>query len=1331
MERNIFFRLFPERYGNLMKNKLYAAILCAVALLGINVSAAEKSVLPSDSLNVGDVLVASVRTHAALNGDSSVYGFEYSKKDYSDFAEYAIENGIVEKNEFASYTQTATKLDTAVILSRILPEDGYEQINGVYNIADISSTNEHYPDVLKMYRAGILTGDADKCFEPEKVITVSELSSAINRLVFPNKRIDTPDESIREEKQAYMLNHTDSMDGPKEGIESGWELDNRAGSLRTSLSGNGTLVDSMTDESSRLVRHFNVITDDKIDAKFRLRMSSGFNGNRIEFCDADGKPVYRIVCANDALNIENADGSLTKLCDRLSPTELYSFRVIIDFETGMSTTELNNVPLGEHPLIGDKIKYFAFVTSKDEKTILSIVDSFMYSNYTLYEDFRHYNAIPHDFETYGGVSLSGEAMVLKPIGTAYKRFNPVSGNVCFSFNTYMEQGTTGVEYSLMADGKAVVSLTVTDGNLYANGTLVKPNVSDKLWHKMRIEADTDTGKAVIKANAKVLATVPFAWNAKHFDEIKLYAGGITSVKVDDIKVYNIVDYDVPKPVIPGGDDNYIIGMNICSLWINGEHYGWGCVSPYEDITPVLGYYDEGIPECADWENKFMAEHGIDFQAFCWYASETNAPMKSTRLASQLDEAYLHSKYGDDVKFCLLWEAANASRPANSAAFRNYFVPYWIENYFTDPRYMTIDNKLVFSIFGADQLISAFGTGLKDEFDYMRNEVKKLGFDGMIITASHTGKNSLAAYGFDAWQAYNWGTSGYVLQNNINNNKNRASSKDVYVIPTVSVGFNSIPWHGIRYPLMTTADFKAAHEWIRDYYLPNYAFKTSETWNDKLVWLSTWNEYGEGTYIMPSDGLNGFGYLDALRDVYTTGGTHTDHVPSVEQKTHFNHLYPQDRRILRAYGNYTPPSGSVSDKLIDLTKSGVFDTNFSKGNLQSYLATGSNGTTLKSLDTGSNDAIIHFKGTAFSGFTADDINRIEVVASGIPQGSQMQMFFRTSDSPDLSEGNSVKSEVSEGTHEQTFILNLSAHKGFSGSLSYLRLDPFQKNGVTFTIKSIKIVAEKSMDMYINDRKLEFVIKPEYNATNDTWFVPFEPGKSFINFWLYVYHEWDYDTKVLKLYRDDKCVEFTVGSNKAKIDGNEYQLSSAVYQVDNIPMLPIEDLADIFGFGCELKNGAYYYTTPEKYIFDSYNDTAGQWNFDLFGSLGGWQADNVGVDYGDGTIIIRSDNGDPRFRTPTNGNLGIDISKYSKIEVRCRWENYNGSGTMGFYFTTTDSASESQDKFVGLSIVKKTDSFVTLTFNMTANSNWKGTLKSLRYDIFDAPGFCEVDYIKLVE
>ena len=70
-------------------------------------------------------------------------------------------------------------------------------------------------------------------------------------------------------------------------------------------------------------------------------------------------------------------------------------------------------------------------------------------------------------------------------------------------------------------------------------------------------------------------------------------------------------------------------------------------------------------------------------------------------------------------------------------------------------------------------------------------------------------------------------------------------------------------------------------------------------------------------------------------------------------------------------------------------------------------------------------------------------------------------------------------------------------------------------------------------------------------------------------------------------------------------------------------------------------------------------------------------------------------------------------------------------MGFYFTTDSDTKETQSKFVGLSIVPKTDNFVTLTFDMSANSNWTGTLKSLRYDMFDGTGFCEVDYIRMIE
>jgi hypothetical protein len=59
-----------------------------------------------------------------------------------------------------------------------------------------------------------------------------------------------------------------------------------------------------------------------------------------------------------------------------------------------------------------------------------------------------------------------------------------------------------------------------------------------------------------------------------------------------------------------------------------------------------------------------------------------------------------------------------------------------------------------------------------------------------------------------------------------------------------------------------------------------------------VLLPNWNEFGEGHFIMPS-ALAGFGYVDALREVFATGGAHEDPVPSDTQKRRFTVLYPKE------------------------------------------------------------------------------------------------------------------------------------------------------------------------------------------------------------------------------------------------------------------------------------------------------------------------------------------------------------------------------------------------------------------------------------------------------
>lgn len=83
----------------------------------------------------------------------------------------------------------------------------------------------------------------------------------------------------------------------------------------------------------------------------------------------------------------------------------------------------------------------------------------------------------------------------------------------------------------------------------------------------------------------------------------------------------------------------------------------------------------------------------------------------------------------------------------------------------------------------------------------------------------------------------------------------------------------------------------------------------DEWKKKFVMLSTWNEYGEGTYMMPA-GLNGFGYLDTVRKVFTKGTNHTDEQPNTLQMARLGHMYPINREIIRPQGYYEAPEAST-------------------------------------------------------------------------------------------------------------------------------------------------------------------------------------------------------------------------------------------------------------------------------------------------------------------------------------------------------------------------------------------------------------------------------------
>ena len=330
-------------------------------------------------------------------------------------------------------------------------------------------------------------------------------------------------------------------------------------------------------------------------------------------------------------------------------------------------------------------------------------------------------------------------------------------------------------------------------------------------------------------------------------------------------------------------------------WRNGYHVGWDSPYRFPNRDLYMGTYDEGSPEATDWQLKWMAEHGVDFFIDCWYAPvgcEGN-PIKDSHLGYGIHDGYFNSQYSNSVKFAI----ANCSTPTSVQNFKDYYVPFWIENYFKDPRYMVIDNKPVLSIFAFYTWLNTLGSvaAVQDALGFLRTEAVNAGFAGVYIMTTYNGSNvtemnSYNEQGIDYCYAYGFSTADINTMEAVMTNEKNAGST-LGVLPTLSSGWNKDAWDmtpDADDGFVSAADFQTLANWAKNTFMPSLP---AGTLGRQMVMLGNWNEYGEGHYINPS-ALNGFGYLDALRSVFAANPTHTDTAPTSAQKLRMNTLFPK-------------------------------------------------------------------------------------------------------------------------------------------------------------------------------------------------------------------------------------------------------------------------------------------------------------------------------------------------------------------------------------------------------------------------------------------------------
>ena len=470
---------------------------------------------------------------------------------------------------------------------------------------------------------------------------------------------------------------------------------------------------------------------------------------------------------------------------------------------------------------------------------------------------------------------------------------------------------------------------------------------------------------------------------------------------------------------------------------------WRPIADFPERKPLLGWYDESLPEVADWQIKWAVEHGVSFFAVDWYWCQG-----ARHLEHWLHDAYFKARYRRYLKFCLLW--ANHNPPGTSSEADLLAVTdYWVEHYFHRPEYLKVDGKPVVIIFSTHRLTQDLGSkALGVAFGKMQERCKAAGLKGIYLVAC-TGSSRgtierLKAEGYSAISGYNYASLGSgnrlwapysALIDGYRELWNTAADHRILKeIPALSGGWDSRPWHGPgarvrhdRTPELFERHCREAKAFLdrRDGEMPPPL---------KMCIAEAWNEWGEGSYIGPHR-EHGFGYLEAIRTVFAPNS------PKPQPLT------PRDVGL----GPYDcpRPDWAAPRTAWDLTRA----EHRSDWRIGAQATPDASRPGLAGTSTG-NDPII---GGPVVRIAAETFPWLCIeMSTTVP--TTVQLFWAATTGP-VSEGRSVRFQSVGNKALQTHWVRLSDVASWGGLVTGLRLDPASATGVGFEVRAIRFARQR--------------------------------------------------------------------------------------------------------------------------------------------------------------------------------------------------------------------------------------------------------------------------------
>lgn len=463
---------------------------------------------------------------------------------------------------------------------------------------------------------------------------------------------------------------------------------------------------------------------------------------------------------------------------------------------------------------------------------------------------------------------------------------------------------------------------------------------------------------------------------------------------------------------------------------------WAPIRNYPNRKPILGWYDESNPECADWQIKWSVEHGINFYLVDWYWCQGNR-----QLDHWLRNAYGKARYKKYLKWAVMWANHNAPNTHSAEDWRKV-TQYWIDNYFQTPEYYQIEGKPAVFIWAPSNIRGDVGgTEQAAKLYAMSQEMAKAaGLKGIYFAAMSAHESPEQAklllqegyegattyHGFQlAWQRAQSDRFPYAdLLDTCPEVWSEAekTAAGLLYMPIVDTGWDARPWHGEKSIVAydrTPEEFGKLCQLARDY---------ADRSKKKIIILGPLNEWGEGSYIEPYAEY-GFQDLDQVRAAFCQPGAWPPNVIPADVNRG-----PYDLPALAAKTDW---GFEDPDALVGwMPNSDIVDLAVRDGALQGH--------------TIGRDPIIQVPGLEVE---AHRLHRLKFRYKA-NRDQRIQIFWATTMNAMDGDASLGLQAVGDGQYHD-YEVDLATNPRWQGVISILRIDPATEPDVQFAFDSIHL------------------------------------------------------------------------------------------------------------------------------------------------------------------------------------------------------------------------------------------------------------------------------------